>query len=149
MTRFKRFIGVGILLAISGQVPAADLEKPPTRPATTEPAATQPSGVLEPVREGTTQPADPPADMREGTMIDLLGQITYNAKHEPMLRFRDREGVPFKTRPILPNQNLARMEDALAAHGKDTWFRVSVLVTVFENHNYLLIRDAALSLEKS
>ena len=61
MNGFKQLIGVGILLAIVGMAFAGDSDSPATRPATTEPAATQPSGVLEPVKEGTTQPADPTA----------------------------------------------------------------------------------------
>ena len=65
-----------------------------------------------------------------------------------MLRFRDREGAPLQTLPILPNRNLARMEATLETHGKDTWFNVSVLVTVYENHNYLQIRDVALAVNK-
>jgi hypothetical protein len=148
MNGFKQLIGASIVLAIVGIALGGDSESPATRPATTEPAATQPSGVLEPVKEGTTQPADPPAGMREGTMIDLTGQITYNTKHEAMLRFRPRDDAPFKTLPILPNRNLARMEAALDTHGKDTWFNVSVLVTVYENHNYLQIRDVALAVNK-
>jgi hypothetical protein len=143
MTRIERLISLCAATAISGLAISAG---PATQPAATQPT-TIPSSVLEPVHEATTQPADP-AEMREGTMIDLTGQITYSAKHEAMFRFRRAEGGDVKTLPILPNRNLERMEDALAANGKDTWFSVSAVAMVYQNHNYLLMRDASLLLEK-
>ena len=148
MHRLTRIISASALLLIGGLPSAAFPDAPTSRLASTAPAASQPSGVLEPVRESATQPADAPAEMREGTMTELVGQITYNARHEAMLRFREHEGGVYKTLEILPNRSLARMEAALATRGKDTWFRVSVLVTVYQNHNYLLIRDASFLLEK-
>jgi hypothetical protein len=144
MTRIERLICLCVTTGISTLAISAS---PTTHPAATQPT-TIPSSVLEPAHEATTQPGDQPAEIREGTMIDLIGQITYNAKHEPMFRFRRAEGGDVKTLPILPNRNLERMEDALAANGKDTWFSVSAVAMVYLNHNYLLMRDASLLLEK-
>jgi hypothetical protein len=144
MIRFERFIGLGIAVAVSA---VANASEPATQPAVTKPT-TMPSSVLEPVHESATQPADQAAEMREGTLIDLTGQIIYNTKHEPMFRFHRAEGGDVKTLPLLPNQNLEKMEDALATNGKDIWFRVSVVLTVYMNHNYLLVHDASLLLEK-
>ena len=144
MIRIERLISLCATTAMSALAISAG---PTTQPAATQPT-TIPSSVLEPVHEATTQPGDQAAEMREGTMIDLTGQITYNPKHEAMFRFRRAEGGDVKTLPILPNRNLERMEAALTTNGKDTWFHVSVVMTVYLNHNYLLVRDASLLLDK-
>lgn len=107
-----------------------------TRP-TTNPT-TRPSSVLEPVKEGTTQPAAPEAQYREGTfLIDQIGRLTHNKKGEPIFTF-EKDGRTQQL-TLMANSNLARMEDAAASAGGSQAFKITGMMTEYRGKNYLLV----------
>ncbi|HSZ57805.1 MAG TPA: hypothetical protein VK797_19235 [Tepidisphaeraceae bacterium] len=100
-------------------------------------STTRPSMVLEPVKEGTTQPAAPEAQYREGTfLVDQVGRLTHNKKAEPIFVFE--KGGKTLQLTLMANSDLARMEDAAAA-GVEPQFRVTGMMTEYRGKNYLLV----------
>ena len=126
-----------LLLLILGSVAwlAAQQTAPSTRSSTD--STTRPSMVLEPVKEGTTQPAAPEAQYREGTfLVDQIGRLTHNKKGEPIFVF-EKGGKTVQV-TLMANSDLARMEDAAVA-GVEPQFRVTGMMTEYRGKNYLLI----------
>jgi hypothetical protein len=124
-----------LLLFIPYVALAADKTAPTTAPSG---PTSQPAGVLEAVKEGTTQPAAPEAQYREGTfLIDQSGRLTHNKKGDPVFVF-EREG---KTQQLtlMANSNLAKMEDAAAGAGAQKVFKVTGMMTEYRGKNYLLV----------
>ena len=110
-------------------------EKLPTT-RSSENSTTRPSSVLEPLKEGTTQPAVPDAQFREGTfLVDQLGNMAHNKKGEPIFMFE--KGGKTVQLTLMANSNLARMEDAAA--GAEKSFRVTGMMTEYRGKNYLLV----------
>jgi hypothetical protein len=126
-----------LLLLILGSVAwlAAQQTAPSTRSSTD--STTRPSMVLEPLKEGTTQPAAPEAQYREGTfLVDQVGRLTHNKKAEPIFVFE--KGGKTLQLTLMANSDLARMEDAAAA-GVEPQFRVTGMMTEYRGKNYLLV----------
>lgn len=112
-------------------------EPAPTSRPTTNPT-TRPSSVLEPVKEGTTQPAAPEAQYREGTfLVEQMGQLTHNKKGEAIFTFEKAGRTQQLT--LMANSNLARMEDAAASAGGSQEFEVTGMMTEYKGKNYLLV----------
>jgi len=147
--RLKTFVFVSVAVGVFALVKESRsaAEQAQTRPASSMPAS-MPSNVLEPQTDATTQPSEHPADIREGTILDLIGQVVYSNKRQAMFRFKPPGGGEIQVLPLLPSQTLERMEAALQSAGSDTWFRISAIATVYQNHNYLRVRQAAVLLEK-
>jgi hypothetical protein len=113
---------------------AGDKSGPTSAPSA---PASQPSGVLEPVKD-TTQPAVPEAQYREGTfLIEQPGRLTHNKKGEPVFVF-DKDG---KTQQLtlMANSNLAKMEDVVTGAASRTVFKITGMMTEYRGKNYLLV----------
>ena len=106
----------------------------------TQPAS-RPSTVLEPVKEGTTQPAGiPTAQYRDGTLLgNLVGRIAHEKNGAPAFVFE--AGGKMLRMQILPNTMLERME-ATAESNSSTRFRVTGRVTDYRGLNHILIQEA-------
>ena len=112
-----------------------------TRPSTQP--TTRPSGVLEPVKEGTTQPAGiPTAQYRDGTLLeDLEGRVDHEKDGAAAFVF-EAKGKTLRM-IILPNTMLERMETTAASDPR-TRFRVNGRATDYRGKNYLWIQDAVI-----
>jgi len=141
------------IIAICGLVCLAAGQGPTTRPAASEPAATQrsstpgaatrPVGLLEPVKEGTTQPAtQPTAQFADGRLLsDLVGELSHDKNGEAVLVFE--YGGKRLRMGVLRNSLLERMEEA-AASDPSVRFRVTGRATSYRGLNHILIEDAAI-----
>ena len=141
------------IIAICGLVCLAAGQGPTTRPAASEPAATQrastpgaatrPVGLLEPVKEGTTQPAtQPTAQFADGRLLsDLVGELSHEKNGEAVLVFE--YGGKRLRMGVLRNSLLERMEEA-AASDPSVRFRVTGRATSYRGLNHILIEDAAI-----
>lgn len=114
-----------------------------TRPATNP--TTAPVGksteILEPIVEGTTQPA-PPSNIQvhEGTtIVGKIGRLRYTAAHEAEFVY-ESDGRVIRLL-ILPSTELAQMEATVAASGADTRFEVTGMATEYRGRNYILIEN--------
>ena len=126
-----------MLLLLAMAALALAQETAPTSRPTTNPA-TRPSSVLEPVKEGTTQPATPDAQYREGTfLIEQTGRLTHNKKGEAIFTFE--KGGRNQQLTVMANSNLARMEDSAASAGGSQTFKVTGMMTEYRGKNYLLV----------
>jgi hypothetical protein len=79
--------------------------------------------------------------IREGTyLIDRIGRLTKTAEGQNELTL-ESDGSGLKDPPliILPNQNLGLMEMELRRSSRDLKFRVSGLITEYNNRNYILV----------
>ena len=121
---------------------------PTTRPAASEPAATRvaatrPVGLLEPVKEGTTQPAtQPTAQFADGRLLsDLVGELSHEKNGEAVFAFE--YGGKRLRMGVLRNSVLERMEEAAAAD-PSVRFRVTGRATSYRGLNHILIEDAAI-----
>jgi hypothetical protein len=125
----------GLAIGFPLVVLAAEQTAPTTRPAA---PPTRPSAVLEPVKEGATQPAVPEAQYREGTfLVDQVGRLSHNKKGESIFIFeKDRKKQQLT---LMANSNLVRMEDAAASAGSDQQFRITGMMTEYKGKNYLLV----------
>lgn len=134
-----------LFLAGARQAPTT---QPAESEAATRPAATRPSTVLEPVKEGTTQPATAPAaQFADGLLLtDLTGQLMHEKNGEASFVFE--YGGKRLRLGVLPNTVLARME-ASAGSDASARFRVTVRATSYRGHNYILIQDAAIVADES
>ena len=135
-----------IFLFLAILVTAAAGQGPTTGPATSQPASTQrastrPSSLLEPVKEGTTQPATAPAaQFADGLLLsDLEGQLVHEKNGQAMFVF-EYAGKRLKM-PVLPNTYLARMEVA-AESDASVRFHVTGRTTSYRGRNHLWIQDA-------
>jgi len=138
-----------ICLPIAILVTAAAGQGPTTRPADSQTAATQrastrSSKVLEPVKEGTTQPASAPAaaQFADGLLLsDLVGSLDHEKNGQAIFVF-DYKGKRLRM-AVLPNTYLARME-ASASSDPSAHFRVTGRSTSYRGHNHILIQEASL-----
>jgi hypothetical protein len=141
------------IIAICVSVCLGAGQGPATRPAENEPAATQsaatrgaatrPVGLLEPVKEGTTQPAtQPTAQFADGRLLsDLVGELSHEKNGEAVFVFE--YGGKRLRMGVLRNSFLERMEEAAAAD-PSVRFRVTGRATSYRGLNHILIEDAAI-----
>lgn len=127
-----------LLLVAVAAVDRAQTTRPSTQPMT------RPSGVLEPVKEGTTQPAGvPTAQYRDGTLLaDLEGRLVHEKDGAAAFVF-EAGGKTLRMR-VLPNTLLERME-ATAAVDAATRFRVSGRATDYRGINHIWIQEAVVA----
>jgi hypothetical protein len=138
-----------------------DSARPATRPADADPdlmlkqllSGNRPNTPLEPVdlppEKGSDRNvsaavparADQQAIIREGTyLIDRVGRLTRTAQGNQELTLEsDGSGLKDPPLTILPNLNLGLMEAELRRSSRDLKFRVSGLITEYNNRNYILV----------
>jgi hypothetical protein len=77
----------------------------------------------------------------EGTfIIDRAGRLTRNRSGQAEFTF-DADGRALRDPPmiILPNRELMRMENHVAASSRDLRFRITGMVTEYRGRNYILL----------
>lgn len=129
------------------EVPAADLLNRMLKPPGDAPAPLQPIVLPPPPNSVTgwgaiapnaaTQPV-----IREGTFItDRTGRLTKSADglHEEFTFDADGQAMQDPPMIILPNLKLELMEQANTGSNRDLKFRVTGMVTEYQNRNYLLM----------
>ncbi len=80
--------------------------------------------------------------MREGTyVVDRTGRLTKTADGQQWELALEADGKAMQDPPliILPNLNLAAMENAVNGASRDLRFRVTGVVTEYKGHNYILL----------
>lgn len=129
---------------VAGQGPTT--QPADSKPATTQRSSTRASSVLEPVKEGTTQPAAvPTAQFADGMLLtDLVGELTHEKNGQAVFVFE--YGGKRLRMPVLPNTYLAQMEVAVSSDPM-THFRVTGRATAYRGHNHILIQDAAVVID--
>jgi hypothetical protein len=135
---------VAVLVLSACLVAWQQLTVPTTGPSTNP--TSRPSLVLEPVKETTTTKPSETVNLRyaEGTyLIDQIGKLTHDKADDAKFAF-EADGKTIEL-GVMPNTNLARMEEALAA-GKNVRFKITAVATQYREKNYILIeRVEALS----
>jgi hypothetical protein len=128
-------------LSAAGAGPGPTTQPIDSKPATTQRSSTRASSVLEPVKEGTTQPAAvPTAQFPDGMLLsDLVGELVHEKNGQAVFEFE--YGGKRLRMPVLPNSLLAQME-AAASSDPATRFRVTGRATAYRGHNHILIQDA-------
>jgi hypothetical protein len=110
-------------------------------------AATRRSGILEPVKEGTTRPNEvPAAQFADGVlMTDLTGHLTHEKNGDPMFVF-NMGGKVIRIQ-VLPNSFLARME-AATQQKPSTVFRLTGRTTQYRGKNFIRVEDAVIATDQ-
>jgi len=137
----KHVLPLAFLLAAgAGQVPAT--QPAISQSASTQRTSTRPSRVLEPVKEGTTQPAGAPAaQFADGLLlVDLVGELVHEKNGEAVFVF-EYGGKRFRM-AVLPNTHLAQME-ATVSSDPSVKFNVTGRATAYRGHNHILIQEAS------
>ena len=117
---------------------AASAAAAPTSRPTTQPTS----------RGSTTQPTTAPATVylpEKALVVDRVGRLIHNEKGEPEFAFdAEPNGVKPPPMVILPNQNLMQMEEAGGRAHREVLFRVTGLVTIYRDRNYILLQRVSI-----
>lgn len=119
-----------------------DRQVPSIEPAGTGAGGYRPPSVdlrklARPEDENRLLPEDYPVSSAEGTLHHRQGQWYYRFSSAPDRFFRGEM-------PVLRNSQLEKMERYLVGSVKEVRFSVAGVVTEYDNHNYLLVRDVAI-----
>ena len=141
--KFRTFLSSLMILSTLGAGQSPTAQPAASQPAATQPSSSRPSSLLEPVKEGTTQPAAiPTAQFRDGTLLtDLVGVLTHEKNGRAVFEFE--YGGKRLRLPVLPNTYLAQME-ASAASDPTVRFRVTGRATAYRGNNHILVQDATI-----
>jgi hypothetical protein len=129
------------------EAPAADLLNRMLKPPGEAPAPLQPVVFPPPVNNVTGGAAVAPNAttmplVREGTFVtDRTGRLTKSAdgSHEEFTFDADGQAMQDPPMIILPNLKLELMEQAVNSSNRDLKFRVTGMVTEYQDRNYLLM----------
>jgi len=136
-------------LPARGQSSRPSLLAPAPGPAQVLRAQMDPPGTESSAARAAAAPQRNPGLIREGTVLpDCVGRLVRTAEGQTTFTFDPPEGhagkiVEPNPMPVLPNLQLLAMESAVANTHADARFRVTGLVTEYNNRNYIMLEEAS------